>query len=226
MGGIHSSVSNSNYLQDNIKREIKKLIYDYEFWTKQNFCDDLQVLFHDKLIKFDRSDLVDASVSLGIVKKTTDEEKQELCEKISAHYLQRVQLLIKILKAIERNHIKVAKAGGEGDVCRNVDSVINNFYTCQKYKGLWLSEEQYNNLISNFKKNGNYSKWFNNINKLRENYFSYLKQLSEVVVKIKQDVDNSLDSAAFEKLSHYTNEIIRQMDNMSDILYLMAVNTV
>jgi hypothetical protein len=226
MGGVHSTISNSTYLLDNMKREIKKMIYDYEFWTKNTFCKDMQLLYHDKLIKFERSDLLDASVSLGIVKPSSDAEKKELCDKITNHYIQRIELLTKILKAIERNHLKVARAGGEGAVCRNVDAVITDFYSCQEHKGLWLSEEQYNNLITNFKKNGNYEKWFNNVNKLRENFFTHLKQLNDVIVKIKQDIDNSLDHIAFSKLEQFTDEVIRKMDSICDILYLLSVNTV
>jgi len=219
------SVNNSTYLQDNIKREIKKLIYEYEFWTKEDFCKDLKVLYHDKLIKFSRSDLVDTGVSLGIVKHSNEQDKQKLCVEISGHYLQRIELLIKILKAIERNYMKVAKAGGEGHVCRNVDGIINDFYTCQKYNGLWLSEDEYKNLISNFKKNGSYKKWYNSIYNLREKYFKYLKKISEVVEKIKKDIDNSLDAKTFNEIEKYTAELIRRMDQMCDILYLMSINT-
>lgn len=223
--GNSSSIAQKSLLEERIRKEAKKLIYNYNFWTDKQVCNNLEVLYYDKLIKFEKSDLIGVSMSIGIKNpKGDDINKTVLCEQIIDHYKRRINVLNEILKAVERNQMKILRANS-GPVCRRVDEYVEDFYTCEKYHGMWLDEDQYTRLLDRMKQNGTYPKWEHNVYKLKEKYFAYLKKLLNVIEKIKLDVDNTMNEDTITQIESYVKETIIKMDGLCDALHLMVVNS-
>lgn len=225
--GQSSSRFQSESLHNKIIEEVKELIYKYDFWTKEDICDKLALVYYDKLIQFKSSDILDASASVGIVydKKVDDKEidKHELCAKIIDHYRKRIELLNDIKTAVEEGYLKLLRAQ-KGPICKNADKYVGDFLECQKIKGVWLNEDQYGKIVENLKKNGNYDEWKTHIVNLDSSWKKNLQKLSDVIEIIKRDIDNSIDESKFAELKKHTNETIEKIEKMSNIYYLLATN--
>lgn len=223
--GNSSSIVENSALENKIRKEVKKLIYNYNFWTKQQICNNLEVLYYNKLIQFEKSDLIDVSMSIGVKNPKGEEiDKDILCQQIIDHYKRRIRVLDNILKAVERNQFKILRAKS-GNVCRRVDEYIEDFYTCEKYNGLWLNEEQYEKLLNRMKENGTYTKWKHNFNKLKEQYFDYLKKLLDIIEKIKLDIDNTVNEDTITQIESFVTETIVKMNKICNALHLMVINS-
>ena len=223
MGNSSSLIpNNGDSLYEVIKKEINELVYNYEFWSDPRICNKLTFVYHNKLIQFRQEDLLDASVSIGI-KQDVETDKHKMCQKIIKHYTERIALLQDIWNAVQRGYKRI-HFSKNGPVCQNVNKFVDNFFSCQEYRGLWLNEEQYINILKNLKQY--------NLNLDQENYLKNLngfwlkcmKKLYECVMVIKEDINNSLDYDSFKQLKDMTDSVIRKMDYVSDIYYLLIIN--
>jgi len=215
----------TNKLYNNIKNTVKKLIYTYEQWISEDICDKLTVVYYDKLVRFSKDELNNASLAIGIspyanIDKT---EKGEICIKIINHYKKRIDLLKKIISEVDKSYIKIEKAK-KGNVCRKAKEYVDDFIKCQKVGGIWIDEEQYKTIIKNIKDCGKYDEWLNFIYGMENNWVKYNEKLMAIVDKIKKDIDNSIDDQMFEQLDDETNLIIKKMHYIVDIYYLLAIN--
>ena len=162
----------SDVLYNKIRDEIKDLTRKYEFWTDENICDRLSLVYYDKLIQFKKSDLLDASTSIGI-KHNNGKESDEICHQIINHYKKRIMLLRQIWLAIDKNRQKILQAKN-GPICKNVDKYVGDFFTCEKVNGLWLNEDQYNKIIKRIKALGIYDNWLSYIQGLDNKWKKYM----------------------------------------------------
>src|ERR1700744_1942450 len=113
MGNTTGSINNNNSvnLYDNIRKQVSDLIYKYEFWTNNEICDKLTIVYYDKLIQFPKTDLLDASSYIGI-KNDIDKkiDKAELCSKIINHYKNRIDLLKEIMDSVDKSYRRLNQA--------------------------------------------------------------------------------------------------------------------
>jgi hypothetical protein len=224
MGNKHTNSNNSTKLYNIIKEEIEYLIDNYKFWTNENICEKLTVVYHDKLMQYDRSVLLNASMDIGIENQDIKFDKSILCANIITHYVSKILLLQDILKAINRGKKRTILAVN-GPVCQQVDSFIDDFYKCQELGGLWLSREQYNKIINNIINDARLDKQYMKYIKDLERYWiKYMKILQETVQTIKRDISNKMGKLEFETLKFQTEENIKKMDYICDIYYLLIVN--
>lgn len=214
-----------NKLYNDIKTAVKSLIYKYEQWTNDDICDKLTVIYYDKLIRFPKDTITEASTAIGIsaYDNITDKEKGEMCVKIIDHYKKRVDLLKKIIGAIDICYTKIEKSK-KGNVCRKAKEYIDDFMICQKIGGIWTDEVQYKNIVDNIKRCGRYDEWIDFIYNMEDQWAKYNQKLLEIVNKIKKDIDNSMDAEIFDQLVDETNLIIKKMHYIVDIYYLLAIN--
>jgi hypothetical protein len=219
--GQKNSVS-SESLHNKIMAEIKELIYRYEFWTKDDICSKLSIVYFDKLIQFKQNDILDASSYIGITKDTSV-NKIELCAKIIAHYRKRIELLIDIKNSLEKTYTKIFNSI-KGPVCQNVNGFVNDFFTCQKINGIWLNEDQYKNLIKMIKRSDRRSELQTHVKNLNRSWKIYIKRLQKTVDIIKKDIDNSMNDKTFEDVVKYTRNTIEKLEKVTDIYYLLIVN--
>lgn len=221
MGQI-SSHYYSNNLYDKIQNEIRHLLYNYNFWTNDQICDQLSLVYYDKLINFQKSELLGASASIGIT-HDSQIDKDGLCKMIIEHYKRRITLLTKIKTALDSAYLKILNSTA-GPVCKNVDAYIDDFFECKKANGIWLNQQQYQTIIENIKKTKGYETWINHVHNLDNNWKKYLHKLNNVVMLLKNDVDNKMSNAMFTEVEKHTNNVIRKMNYVCDIFYLLVVN--
>jgi hypothetical protein len=223
MGNSSSLIpNNGENLYNLIKKEINDLVYKYEFWTDNRICDKLTFIYHDKLIQFRKEDLLNASVSIGI-KQDIETDKNKMCNKIIFHYKDRITLLQKIWDAVHKGYKRIYMSK-KGPVCQNVNKFVDNFFTCKEYKGLWLSEEQYKTVLENLKKynlNNDQIKYIKDLNKF---WIKCMKKLYNSIIIIKEDINNSIDNDSFIQLRDNINIVIKKMNYVSDIYYLLIIN--
>jgi hypothetical protein len=210
-----------NTLYNKIREEVRTLIFKYDFWTHEDICDKLTLVYYDKLIQFKKSDLLDASAYIGI--KHDGLEREELCEQIIQHYKKRIDLLKLIWDAVDRGHQRVTQAR-EGPICRNVNKYVDEFFECEKMQGLWLNKEQYNQIINRLKELNIYGNWISHIQGLENKWKKYMSYLYKVIKSIRDDVDNTMDDDMFEELRKTSRLVITKMDYVCDIYYLLTIN--
>ena len=189
MGAISSTIFNSDNLYNEIKKIIKELVNEYQIWTNDKICQNIELIYFDKLIKLNEKTLLDVTSAIGY-KMNKQYDKQRLCQLIILHYKKRITLLQIINIALEKEKIRLDQAKN-GPVCRNTNKYISNedFFTCEQIpNALWLDKKQYQQMVRKFKKLKIYKNWLFWINKLENCYHKSLKLLLKIVKRIKQDM--------------------------------------
>lgn len=221
--GIHFSSNNHDKLYTEIKDTLKRLLIDYQFWTDENVCKKFEVIYYDKLIKFRKSELLDVSSAIGY-KHNGPVDKEKICKEIITHFKKRVELLSEICVVLDRSRDRLIRAR-RGPVCRNVNVKMDNFLMCNSIpNSLWLTEEEYQNMIKNLKKFDRYKDWEKWMDKLEDIYFDYLKKIFDVIKKIRDDIDNTMNDTEFSKLDMYARELIARLDKLTETYFLLVIN--
>ena len=68
MGSAQTRQYNNGSLYEKIRETLKDLVYKYDFWTKDEVCNKLTLVYNDKLLQYKKEDLQDVSISIGIIK--------------------------------------------------------------------------------------------------------------------------------------------------------------
>lgn len=222
-GAARDYKSNQNlYLK--IKETVSDLIYRYEFWTDPKICAKLSLVYYDNLIQFEKSSLVDVSTVIGIKSPSnTPQTKEALCKEIISHYEKRINLLKKIWTIVDTNRKKIVQAT-HGPVCKKVDKFVENFFTCQEYGGLWLDETQYRQIIANLKESNIHEDWIKFIEGLESKWYTYMDKFLRIITIIKEDIDNKLDDVEITNINDDTDVLIKKINGIMDIYYLLAIN--
>ena len=222
--GNNTSMFSSHGLYNKIQAELKTIADKFNFWTDQQLCNNLEVIYRDKLLKYNSSELLNVSTQLGIKYDVGSEiNKQQICNNLINHYKKRIDLLIEISDGLTKCYNKTISAQ-KGPVCQKLDGYVEHFFKCNEYKGLWVSEEQYQTIINNIKATGRYDNWMEHIENLDSIWLKYLKQLAIIVSDIKKDIHTTMSEDSFNYLTLTTRDIIRNMDKTTDIFYLLVIN--
>ena len=235
--GLTSSVFKCNYesnefLYNKIKSKIRKLLKNYEVWSNEEICNKLEIVYYDKLIKFNKSDLMGVSNMIGL-SHNNDADKRKICRDIVEHYSYKIKILRKINNTLNKAYNRLDRSKN-GPVCKNVGaymdksnpiSDIGNILQCTKIKNsLWINEHEYKIIIDKMKKYDLYKGWEHWIIKLEKLYNEHLIKLLNIVEKIELDIDNKMKEYEFKKFIEHIDRIIYKFDKMSEIYYILAVN--
>ena len=222
MGNNQSGINDPDKLYKDTKKTIDDLIYHYKIWSDESICNNLSIVYHDKLIKFNKDGLLDVSAAVGYSYKK-DFPKDKLCKLIIEHFQKKMLLLNKIDKGLKIVRERILQAQS-GPVCRNIDTHVDNFLLCEKLPGVWLNEEQYKQSLNNLKETGRYNNYLKYLYDLQNVYEENLIKLEKVVNLVKNDQNNSMSDNKLDELLRYTNQIIENLDTLSEIYYLMLIN--
>lgn len=207
----------------NIKNTIKDLIKNYEIWTNESICINMEVILNRNLVKLSEKQLSEITVSIGY-KANSEYSKEELCKIIINHYKRRIELLKLINLEIDKCANMLNRAAN-GPVCKNVNKYVDDFFTCGTIpNALWLDQEKYKISIQKLKREGRidtFSKWINNLDK---SYYKYLKKILVVIDIIKKDIDKNISQEDFGILEDFTKKILCKMTTICEIYYLLTIN--
>lgn len=225
MGAVGSSILDPNKdLYDQITEKITEIMERSQFWTNQDLCDRLELVYSDQLQRFDTTDLAGASVTIGI-RIDDSHDKKKICTKIIDYYTQRIGLMREIWLAVKKSYELVNKASN-GPVCRKVKSAINNFIQCTEggTDGEWLTKDEYEQLVRGFHRGPVGDKYDTKIEELRTNFNHHVSKLLKVVNKIDKDMNNSLSDEVMHDLTEYARHRITKLEQTTELLYLVAIN--
>lgn len=209
-------------LYNTIQTEVNNLITSYQFWTNNELCSSIEPVYYDKLLKFDKTDLINTSTIIGI-KFSNSIDKNQLCKQIIEHFKDRIVLLKRIYEAIDKVKRKIDRVKS-GPVCKNVDGYIEDFITCQKYNGLWINKEQYEEIIKNLSKTKLFNEHLTYVYKLEDKWKSSMNHLYNIIMILKKDTNNAISDDDFIKLRDNAELVIEKLHYITDIYYLLTIN--
>lgn len=221
MGILISRINGNITMHDKIEEELNKLKNEYEYWTFEEICPDIEILYEDKLMKLEKNKIDGIAGAIGIRKKDNI-PKEELCKKIICHFKKQIKLIDYILKGINMCKDMTFKVNN-GGVCIGIDSYIKTIEECDKYEGTWFTEESYKQLINAIKKDPKYKKYTMIISKLKSEYTKYLNKVKVIVNNLRSGV-YTMKYKQFKDFYNYSKETVRRMVYICEIYYLMAIN--
>ncbi len=213
------SYNNAHTMHNKIMGEIENTIREYQTWSKPEICNELTMIYHDKLVHLESTSLAGITASIGL-KYDNGANKEEICSLIINHYQKRVELLMEIKSALEKLYSKIVKTKS-GPVCRNINEYVDDLLVCKQMNGLWVNQDQYQVIINNIKKTPNYKTWISHIEHLDKNWKKYLTKLSTIIKILR---NNKLANTSFDELVRHANEVIRKMGYVCDIYCLLIIN--
>lgn len=223
MGIVTSSIMSNDIIMYEIKNTIKDLIKNYEVWTNDKLCSNLEVMYNGKLVKLTIDQLRGITTTIGY-KYDKPVARERLCEIIINHYKKRIELLQLINLNIEKCADMIRRAK-KGQVCKNVDSYVDDFFKCNAIpNSLWIDKEEYNDMIKALKQQDRISLLVNWVEDLEEHYHKSLKRLLRIIDMIKRDIDKTISEVEFNAIETHTKKVINNMTTLCEIYYLLAVN--
>ena len=207
----------------NIDKELLETIETYKFWNNPKICDNLEIFYTDKLVQLDNSQLSNITTKIGLTTKENQYvDKDKLCKLIIENYKSKLSILQIIYNSLVNNREKIEKAG-HGNICLHSKDYIKDFFKCQENKGLWISSNQYSNLLKTLKNKKIYVK---KNNKFKKEYTNYFNKLQKIFITLKKDINNSLTIKQLEDIYTKTSEITNKMDSTCNQFFLDTVNIV
>lgn len=223
MGIVMSNIMSNDIIMYEIKNAIKELIKNYEVWTNDETCNNLEVMYNGKLITLTVDQLRGITSTIGY-KYDKPVPREKLCTIIVTHYKKRIELLKLINQNIEKCADMIHRAK-KGPVCKNVNSFVDDFFKCNSIpNSLWIDKEEYRNMITTLKNQDRISSLTVWVEDLEEHYHKSLKRLLKVIDLIKRDIDKTMSHAEFDAIEEHTKKIMTNMTNLCEIYYLLAIN--
>lgn len=221
MGQTSTKLESINSYESLVK-DMNDLLSEYKPWVSKELCDQMVIVYKNKLSDLSTNDLMNLSVSVGIQHPQQIENKEQLCSNIINHYLIRIGLLNEIASEMKKCYENI-NACMTGQICLNVNDVITDLMECQKNDGLWIDKEMYNVVVENMKLNGNYTIWMTYVNSLDKVWDKYIKKIHRFVKLIKLDKRTNNDNI-FSILKNHIHELLRKMKYVTKIYCLIVAN--
>jgi hypothetical protein len=223
MGITTSNLISNDIIVYDIRNTIKDLIKNYEIWTNEKLCTNLETVYNGKLVKLSIDQLRGITTTIGYANQK-QLSKAELCKVIINHYKKRIDLL----NLINNNITKCAdmiSSVKKGPICKNVDAYIDDFFKCNSIpQALWIDKDEYAKIIKILKENDRLSSITTWVENLEEHYIKSLKRLLRIIDMIKRDIDTTISEIEFQAIEHHTKKVINNMTTLCEIYYLLAVN--
>ena len=213
--------STTNYLYNNIQKEVLLLINNYEIWTDMNTCGKIRRIYNDQLLQFNLDNL--NSVYLAIEnQEPTDMPKEELCRKIIDHYLIRIEVLKVIYDEVNKWHKRLRTVNAK-TLCKGTRIPRYNYTDCVRAFGTWMGENEIIDLEKNLVKLGKYDIWKNHFDKMNYTWFKNLRILNKII-EIIRELNNNLNTESIMEIRSYTNNILEKMNRILEIYVLLISN--
>lgn len=221
MGQSSSNIKSHNSYEK-LQKELSDLITNFQPWTNKEICDQMVIVYKDRLAHLSPNDIMNLSVSIGIKHPDQPENKEELCSMIVNHYLSRIGLLNEIILEMRKCYENIM-ACIKGPICLNVNDIVTDIIECQKYKGIWIEKNTYTNIIENLKRTNQHDIWLKYVNNLDLVWGKYIKKILHVINLIKNKKETSNDNI-FEEIRSYTHDVLRKMKYVTKIYCLIVTN--
>jgi hypothetical protein len=221
MGQTNGKLDSVNSYES-LLEEMNTLLSEYKPWTNKEICNQMVIVYKNKLSDLSTNDLMNLSVSIGIQHPKQAENKEQLCGSIINHYLMRIALLNEITSEMKKCYEDI-NACISGEICLNVNDVITDIIECQKNDGLWVDKEMYGVVIQNMKLNGNYRIWLSYVKSLDTIWDKYIKKIHRMIKLIKNDRRANNDNI-FNILKNHCHDILRKMKYVIKIYCLIVAN--
>jgi len=209
-----------------LKQTIKEIIGEYQFWTNESICEKLEVVYLDKLIKYDKGNLTHLSLAIGI-SPPKHYDKNDICDNIINHYKKRIQVLESISKVIDKTQQQLLNSK-KGPVCRGIDKYTTSMDTCVEKDGMWIGEKEYMEYLKIINNKDKRKMWIDRVNAYYSKYYYYFNELSKIIDFIKKDltapISNKMANEKFEIHKLKTLELIKSIQDVCDKIYFTTVN--
>lgn len=223
MGALISTIDDVSppvNLYRTIIRTIDELMNDQSRWTDPAVCSKLIVSFKDTTKAATDESLINVGQTFGIMDKKAQKDKNYMCKILINEFKRRINLLKIIKQSIIRFEARVEGAK-QGPVCRN-----SNVFSAKREHcpGVWLSSDDYQELVKKLKRKGLADKWVQNVSNLQATYNETLQLVWDLTRRIKIEMKSDLSPGSFTQLEQKTKQLLMRMDLLSDIYYIIAVN--
>ncbi len=222
--GIIQSRASTESLKQGIIETFKEISRKYVDMTSDEKCKDMEVFYHDRLINFKRSDLIEVAITVGYRSdKLNESKKEDICKQIISHFKERL-LLVRNIEASINKCDQIIERVRSGEICTNAKQYIDKMNECKSVGGIWVNEGRYNELKRDLKAKKLYSKWKTYVNNIDDHYRTYLEKLKEVSGKLKYEVGSDIDTNKFSLYKVYIDKLLGDMIRICEIYYLLAIN--
>ncbi len=214
---IDTSLVQQNALIQEIHKTAENLSKNYttEF-LDPNFCNRLALIYNDKLLSYRKQELDGISYTLGMV-DDVPKTKQKICETITGHYINRINLISGIQYSISYVSDRIF-ALTTGPRCEGNPEIFDQ-EICLSSGGKWT-----NFLIlpnSNISEN---NQWFSYLKNMQDNYLNSLKNLLAILQQL-QNYDTDINDERLKSLGNETKLIINQMHQNANQMYKLILTT-
>lgn len=219
MGSTFSSLASNDIIMYNIKNTVNELMNDYEIWANDQLCNNFELIYNGKLITLSDVQLKGIIAMIGY-NNSENLSKDDLCQIIINHYKRKIELLKSINETIDKCNNMIHRAKN-GKYCLNVNTFIDDFYTCNQIDGaIWIDKDEYKIIIHKLKKQDRLKGMLIWIEGLDGKYNESVKKLTGIIDMIKKDVDES----EFKIIEAHTYKTLEYMVLICEIYYLLAIN--
>lgn len=201
-------------LIEKIQERAKKLTDSYqEEFLDPDFCNQIALIYNNKLTKFRKQEIDGVRYTLGLV-NDNPQTKQQVCQMIVNHYLLRIQLIKKLETTLGFTYQRIA-ALTMGPRCDGYPDIFER-EKCPngRWQGLVV-------LPADILENRN---WYQQVHDLQREYIKYLKRLESIL----DQLDNFDEYINSEKLSLLETEFAKlslHLQRNSDERYRLILST-
>ena len=221
MGNTESKQSST--IHKKITEELANMISEASFWSNDDICNKMSIVYYDKLIQFNRSDIVNESQQIGIKVDVSQDDTKKLCVEIISHYRKRLELLKDIHTAITESYRKLSTVT-TGPICKNVDKYVDNFLACQQANGLWVDQDQLKLILKKINKSKRASEYRKHLRNMDSEWIKCISKLQKAMKIIKQDIENKMSDDAIDDIKKYCQHSIEKMNKIIDVYHLLISN--
>lgn len=221
MGQQQSSVENSLQQQNDLIQKIHQIAqelgnqYTIQF-LNPDFCNQVALIFNDKLLQYRKQELNNVSYSLGVVSDVPS-TKQKVCQAIIKHYTDRLNLIAGIQYSLSYVSDRIF-ALTTGPRCDGNPEIFDR-------EQCVLSGGQWNNYIVMPDRNISENQtWFTHLQNMQNTYLSNLKQLLAIINELK-DFDADINDERLQSLGEQTRSIIKAMHADAYQMYRLLLTT-
>jgi hypothetical protein len=214
---------------ETVEKTIQGLIDDAEFWTNPAICQNLSVVYRDRMLTMHQRELFDIAVTIGVSQPGLLEkpaEKEQLCSRIIGYYTARLKMLRDIWEALKETRDKVDRAKN-GPVCAKIDSYVDDEEKCLAMGGEWRTTSRYSSDLREFKQSepgAAWQLWLENYNNLNGEYCTRFDKLWKLIGILKRDVTHAYTPENMQQIESSVYEEIEKLRRSCNYLYLSLVN--
>ena len=213
---IRSSLDAQTFLLTQIHEIGNELSKQYsQDFLNPDFCDQLALIYNDKLMQFRKQELDNIQYSLGI-KSDNKELKRQVCDNIVNHYTTRLQLISTIEETLNFTTDRI-NAVTVGPKCVKFPNLFDQG-ECNKAGGTWEPAGLEAIPDKNIPENVDYNIL---VMKLQQEYLTVLRQVLKTLKNFKEDIDDR----NLKKIITNTTDALTKLKTTTTDLYATILST-